>query len=237
MNKEGDILSKKIVGVIGGLGPQATIYFMNLVVKNTFVAKDQDHIDMIVLNHASIPDRTAFVLGKSNDDPTPYLVEDCKKLCELGCDFIVMPCNTAHYFYQKINEVATVPVVNIIRETVLKCEGCKKVGIMATDGTLFSNAYQDELNKKNITFFVPDQSHQKIIMEYIYDYVKIGKAVDIKQFNSLVQYFLDNDCDKIIIGCTELSIIVEDNSIRNDNIVDSLLVLANKTIELASERK
>lgn len=237
MNKEGDILSKKIVGVIGGLGPQATIYFMNLVVKNTCVTKDQDHIDMIVFNHASIPDRTAFILDKSNDDPAPYLMEDCKKLCEFGCSFIVMPCNTAHYFYEKINEVSTVPVVNIIRETVSKCKNCKKVGIMATDGTLFSRAYQDELSKNNIPYFIPERIHQETIMKYIYDYVKIGKNVDIEQFNLLVQYFLDNECDKIIIGCTELSIIVEDNNIRNDNIVDSLLVLANKTIELASERK
>lgn len=226
-------MKKKLVGVLGGLGPQATIYFMNLVVKNTKVTKDQEHIDMIVFNHASIPDRTAFILGKSKDDPTPYLIEDCSKLYGLGCDFVVMPCNTAHFVYSKVAESSNIPVVNIIEETVKACGNCKKVGIMATDGTLSSEVYQNELNKKSISYFVPDYEHQLLIMKLIYEDVKVGKKVDINDFNKLVNYFLQNGCDKIIIGCTELSIIVDDYDIRNDYIVDSLYVLAKKTIELA----
>ena len=97
-------LKKKLVGVLGGLGPQATIYFMNLVVKHTKVSKDQEHIDMVVFNHASIPVRTAFILGKSEENPTPYIIEDCHKLASLGCDFAVMPCNTAHFVYSKVAE-------------------------------------------------------------------------------------------------------------------------------------
>lgn len=230
-------MEKKLVGVIGGLGPQATIYFMNLVVKNTKVTKDQDHIDMIVFNHSSIPDRTAYILGKSKDDPTPYLIEDCKKLCDLGCQFIVMPCNTAHYFYSSIKEVSTVPVINIVEETVKQCLNSKKVGIMATDGTLLTRTYQNELEKQNIVYLVPDNNRQKMIMQYIYNYVKVGKKVNTNEFNELINYFYENGCDKIIIGCTELSIIIEDNSIRNENIVDSLLVLAKKTIELVLKEK
>lgn len=226
-------MEKKLVGVIGGLGPQATIYFMNLVVKNTKVTKDQEHIDMIIFNHSSIPDRTEYILGNSEEDPTSYLREDCKKLCDLGCQFIVMPCNTAHYFYSKIKEVSTVPVVNIVEETVKQCLNSKKVGIMATDGTLLSKTYQNELKKNEVECFVPDTIHQKMIMKYIYEYVKVGKKVDINEFEKLINYFTNNGCDKVIIGCTELSIIVEDNNIRKDSIVDSLLVLVNKTIELA----
>lgn len=226
-------MKKKLVGVLGGLGPQATIYFMNLVVRNTEVTKDQEHIDMVVFNHASIPDRTAFILGRSNEDPTPFLIEDCHKLYSLGCDFVVMPCNTAHFVYSKVADSSTIPVVNIIEETVNTCGKCKKVGIMATDGTLSSDVYQNELNKKGISYFVPDSEHQPLIMKLIYEDVKVGKKVDINDFNKLINYFLQNGCDKIIIGCTELSIIVDDYNIRNDYIVDSLYVLAKKTIELA----
>ena len=104
---------------------------------------------------------------------------------------------------------------------------------MATDGTLSSLVYQNELNKKNIEYFIPNEKHQKIIMKLIYEDVKVGNKVNIDEFDMLVNYFLDNSCDKIIIGCTELSIIVDDYNRRNDYIVDSLYVLAKKTIELA----
>ena len=95
-------MAEKTLGILGGIGPLATVYFMDLIVKMTDAVKDQDHISMIVLNHAAIPDRTEFILDNSKPNPLPVMIDDAKKLQAAGADYVVMPCNTAHYFYEQI---------------------------------------------------------------------------------------------------------------------------------------
>ena len=100
---------------------------------------------MLVSNHATIPDRTAYILGKSEESPLDVMIADAKMLEAAGCDFIVLPCNTAHYFFEKIQQSIHIPLLNIIQETVSYCErripGVKRIGIMATEGTICSNTY------------------------------------------------------------------------------------------------
>ena len=93
---------ERAVGIIGGVGPMATVYFMETIIKMTDAKKDQDHINMVVLNHATIPDRTDFILGKSRRNPLKIMVEDAQKLQNAGADFVVIPCNTAHYIFDEI---------------------------------------------------------------------------------------------------------------------------------------
>ena len=101
------------VGVLGGLGPKATADFMDLVIDNTDVTCDQEHVDMIVSNHATIPDRTAYILDNTKDNPVPYLINDAKMLESIGCDFLVMPCNTSHFMYDEISGSVNIPLIKI----------------------------------------------------------------------------------------------------------------------------
>ena len=118
---------KPLLGVLGGLGPMSTFYFCELLTSHTLVRRDSDHIDMIISSRASTPDRTAFILGKSADDPLPVMRQEAARLVSAGADLIVIPCNTAHYFYEGLTEISTVPILNIIDETVqyLKNRGAR----------------------------------------------------------------------------------------------------------------
>ena len=111
-------MKNKTVGVLGGLGPMASVYFYEMVVNMTDAKTDQEHVDMIITNRATTPDRTAFIVGESDEDPSKVLIDDAKKLENYGVDFIAMTCNTAHYFYNKIANSINIPMLNIVEETI-----------------------------------------------------------------------------------------------------------------------
>ncbi len=226
------------VGVIGGLGPMATVYFFNMVVNLTKSKTDQGHIDMIISNKASTPDRTDFIIGKSKLNPAPILHEEALKLQDAGADFLVMTCNTAYYFYDEITENLNIPFINIIEETVIhaKKRGFKKICILATTGNIKSKLYQSMCKKYGLDFIVPNEEQQKIVMEIIYGCIKKGIDPNIDTFNSLIYDFKINQCDGVILGCTELSILKNNLNLCQDFFIDSLEVLARKTIELCGKK-
>lgn len=226
------------VGVLGGLGPMASVYFYEMVVRMTDAKTDQEHVDMIISNRATTPDRTAYIVGESEENPAFALIDDSKKLAKYGVDFLVMTCNTAHYFYKKISESVGIPVVNIVEETIkyAKKTGHKKLGILATTGNIKTKLYQSMCEEHDIEYLVLDDNRQKQVMEIIYDDIKTGNPADMDKFNSLVDYLKENNCDGVILGCTELSILKNDNNLDGDFYIDSLEVLARETI-IRSGRK
>lgn len=228
----------KVAGVIGGLGPMATVYFLEYVINLTDAKKDQDHIDMVITNHATTYDRTEYIIGKSKNNPVDTLIQDAKKLEASGADFIVIACNTAHYFYNEIQENVNIPIVNILEETVehIKSKGLKKAGILATHGTISSKIYQNICKEKSLDYEILDEDNQNSLMDIIYNQVKKGKKVDIKEFYNLVNSIKNKDCDCVILGCTELSIIKNDNNLDDEFYIDSLDVLARKTIEKCGKK-
>lgn len=220
------------VGVLGGLGPMASVYFYEMVVNMTDAKTDQEHVDMIITNRATTPDRTAFIVGSSQEDPSNVLIDDAKKLEKYGVDFVVMTCNTAHYFYDKISKSINIPLVNIVEETIkhAKATNHKKLGILATTGNVKTSLYQNMCEKYNMDYLVLDESRQSQVMEIIYDDIKTGKPADMNKFNSIVNYLKENNCDGVILGCTELSILKNDNKLDGNFYIDSLEVLARETI-------
>ena len=166
----------KILGVIGGLGPLATVYFMQLVVEMTDASKDQEHIEMIVHSRPSIPDRTNYILKRSEDNPLPHMLDIEKKLVSQGAQVIAIPCITAHYFQPELDRHG-IKVINAIKETAvyLKKSGIRKAGIMATDGTIESGLFQEAFKEYDIDFIVPDEDNQKKVMSLIYNDIKAGK--------------------------------------------------------------
>ena len=221
----------KKVGVLGGMGPKATVYFEDMVIENTNATKDQDNINMLVSVNSSIPDRTAYLLGESNDSPLPYLISDAKMLEKSGCDFLVLTCNTSHYFYDDIVKEINIPLINMPKETcdiINHNTKIHKVGLMATVGTIKSNVYKKYLQKE--LFEASDELNNEV-MDLIYNKVKSGIRVTKKEFYNVLNKYFDNGCDIVIMGCTELSVIVRDNDLYTDNrIIDAMKVLVDKTI-------
>jgi len=226
-----EIKKRPLLGIIGGLGPMASAYFYELITAHTKASRDQDHIDIILSSRASTPDRTAYITGNSWESPLPYMVQDAKRLEVYGADIIVIPCNTAHYFLDEIRRVTDVRVPSIIEETAafVKKAGYKKAGIMATAGTVSSGSYQKVLEDEGVEWAVPDKVHQQYLHELIYDDVKSGREPDLEKFYKIARHLQDKGCDKLILGCTELSLI--NKIIGGDPLfADSLEVLAYTAI-------
>jgi len=229
----------KTVGVIGGIGPLATVYFLQKIVEMTDADQDQSHIDTITLNHATLPDRTAFLLGKSDRDPGPALARDALKLESLGVDFIVMPCNTAHYFTQKILDAIEVPFLSIIDATVKAARARDKnltsVGLLATPGTIASQVYHAAFERYGISVQTPNAPDQDTVMRIIYDQVKAGLPPDVAALQAVADRLAaDHGVPLVVLGCTELSVIAMDyNLLADTRFIDSLDQLVRATIEMA----
>lgn len=226
----------KTVGVLGGMGPKATVYFEDMIIENTKASKDQDHLNMIVMVHSTIPDRTDFILGRSKDSPVPYLIHDAKTLENAGCSFLVLTCNTSHFAYDEIIKNINIPLINMPNEVcniINNNPNIKKVGIMATVGTLKAKVYEKYLKKE---IYYANDSLNNEVMNLIYEKIKKGLKVSKEEFYEVLnQYFIDG-CDVVITGCTELSCIIRDNNLYSDErIIDSMKVLVDKTISMAKD--
>jgi aspartate racemase len=202
-------LNKKILGVIGGMGTAATIDFYTRIMNHTVAHKDQEHIDMVIINHASIIDRTYAIKNNKLDELLKQMHENLKILENAKVTSIAIPCNTSHSIIDKIQQLTSIPILNMIEETA---KGLKevvnkgeKVGIMATDGTIMLKIYQQACKKYDIEYFVPEDNIQKQIMDIIYDDVKANGIFDNERFKKVLDYFLQNGCKYVILGCTELS--------------------------------
>lgn len=229
--------NSKTVGVLGGLGPKATVYFADIVVDLTKASRDQEHVDMVICNRATTPDRTDFIVGNSTLDPTTLLVEDALRLQNFGVDFLVMTCNTAHYFYDSIVSEINIPFINIIEETVLyaKDNNHSKVGILATTGNINTSLYQDMCLKHGLEYVILESEMQDDIMSIIYNEIKSGKTPNMNKFNNIVNHLKSLGCDGAILGCTELSVLRRNFNLFEPFYIDSLEILAKKTISLAGK--
>ena len=146
----------KKLGILGGMGPLATCDLFKKVVENTRADCDNAHIHVIIDNNSAIPDRTAAIL-KGGADPLPRMRESLQRLTEAGAEVVIMGCNTAHYFYDPLQENCTVEFLHMPRETMayLKAKGIKKAGLLATSGTIQSGIYHKAAEDFGISLAVP----------------------------------------------------------------------------------
>lgn len=234
------ILMKGYFGIIGGLGPKATATFIYNIVDRTVAERDQDHPEFILFNHPTIPDRSAYILERSNPNPLPYLIKDVQKMSEFQVSFIVIPCNTAHFFYDELQSHSEVPIVHMIRETVSHITSSfpqyKKIGILGTPGTIKSNLYQNELQKAGLSSILPTEIIQEKVNELIFQKAKKGENIDDKAYLDVLRNMSELGCDTTIIGCTELSLIEHEAVPHYYPIVDAQAVLVEKTILLSGKQ-
>ncbi|HEU5139760.1 MAG TPA: amino acid racemase [Bacillales bacterium] len=230
---------RKYFGIIGGLGPKATADFINSIVDRTVAERDQDHPEFLLLHHPAIPDRSSYILDQSNPNPLPYLCRDVKTLSESNVSFIVIPCNSAHYFFDTLQNHASVPIIDMLSEAVDYIKEYfpqdKAVGILGTPGTLRSNLYQDKLRKAGLDPVTPTKEIQDQVNKLIFQQVKQGEPIDHQAYIDVLTSMYALGCDRILLGCTELSL-VENEVVHDYPIIDTQVVLAERTILLSGKQ-
>ena len=230
-------MPEKIIGILGGMGPEATVDLFYKIIKFTPAEKDQDHLRIIIDNNPKIPDRTAAILGKG-EDPLPALRETAQNLEKAGADFIIIPCNTAHYFLPSIQESVKIPILNMIEETAKETQQripqIKKVGLLASIGTYKTEIYHQQFKKYNIEVIYPNEKDKEEVMKAIYA-VKAGDLSNEVKGNILKigQKLIDKGAEAIIAGCTEITLILKEGDVSAP-IIDPTQVLAKAAVQKAN---
>lgn len=228
---------KDPIGVLGGMGPMASQLFYKMVTEHTAAEKDQDHINLVILSDASMPDRTGAILSGQYDGPYNQMLEDAKMLEQCGCKAIAITCNTAHFFADMIKDKINIPIIHMIKETAKTAsEVCPGgvVGIMATDGTVQTGLYQKALTEQNLTPFTPPEDIQKEVMYQIYGRIKNGQAYDPESWKRIETCYKEAGCNCVLLACTELSVIKADEGL-DDWFIDPMATLAKKLIQFAGK--
>ena len=224
------------VGVLGGLGPAATVHFMQRVLELTDAHRDQDHVDLIVWQHGSVPDRSAFLLGHG-ESPEPVLVADAVALQRAGARFIAIPCNTAVVWVEQLRAAVSVEVLDTVAETVEAARravpGLQRLGLLATDGTLLAGTYDAAAAAAGVELLTPFPEVQHEVMSIIYDGVKAGEPVARDRFDAVVDHLRGRGAEAVALGCTELSVLHEDLGVADATIIDSIDALARRVVARA----
>ncbi|MCT2178728.1 amino acid racemase [Brachybacterium muris] len=230
-----------VVGVLGGLGPAATAVFLDLLVRATDAGTDQEHLDLLVSQHSSTPDRTARILDPTAADPGPVIARDAVMLERAGARLLVLPCNTAHHFVQGVREATTIDFVSIVEATAevaaRRVAGSgRPVAVFATEGNIRAEVYQHALAEHGAEALVPDRGLQDQINTLIYEQVKANRPVDRDLFERCIRAAGEAGAGTVVLGCTELSVIYDQHGFRGDDrLVDSLTVLAEQTVLAAGK--
>lgn len=204
-------MEKKTIGIIGGMGPLATADLFEKIVRHTRAASDQEHLHVLIDSNTNIPDRTAALLH-GGADPLPELAGSARRLEEMGAQVLMMPCNTAHNYYDGVAAAVSVPVLHMVRLTAgaLAERGVKKAGLLATDGTVQTGIYQRSFAGTGVELLTPDEAGQRAVMEMIYSGVKAGNmAFDAGPARAAMERLLSAGAETLILGCTELPLAAE----------------------------
>ena len=226
-------VERKVVGVLGGMGPEATVDFMSKVIALTPGTKDQDHIRMLVDHDPTVPNRQAAILG-DGEDPGPALAAMAKRLEAAGADFLVIPCNTAYAFEQSIMDAVDIPLVSIIEETIAAVpKGRRTVGLLATDGCLRAGVYQRALEQRGLDGVEPSGEDLDELMQAVYA-IKAGDTgqgvADVMR--RLAIALVDKGAEAVIAGCTEIPLVLDESQL-DVPLLSSTDILAEKTVRLA----
>ena len=227
---------RKTAGVMGGMGPDATVDFMAKVVAMTDSGRDQDHVHMIVDQDPTVPNRQAAIDG-GIDEVSPHLATMAKRLESAGADFLVMVCNTAHVFLDGVRAETRIPFISIIEESIAEVgrirPAAATVGIMATNSCLDTGIYQDEVRRSGRQAVIPDDAGRTELMRLI-NSIKAGdKSEKIAAgMESIAQALVDQGAEVIVGGCTEIPIVFEGDDFAVP-VISSTNVLAERTLALA----
>lgn len=229
----------KIVGVIGGMGPEATVDLMRRVIQATPAKDDIDHIRMIVDNNPKVPSRIKAIVEGSGESPEPLLAEMARKLEAYGADFLVIPCNTAHYYYDEVSSAVSIPVLNMIDlavETVMQENpSIRTVALLASTAVLQIGLYIKQFQREGIDVIYPQAALQDQVMDSIRT-IKTGHygTKERDALRSAAHDMIEREAEALIIACTELSLIA-DALAPDVKLYDSAQTLAEAIVRMAKE--
>lgn len=225
-------MRKGKLGILGGMGPQATLMFYQRVIDATAASSDQAHIETMILSDTQMPDRTAALLSGQTEPVVERLLRDARQLEEWGAACIAVPCNTSHAFLPRVQEGVEPPIINMIGETAkaLATLGAKKVGIMGTDGTIRMGLYHAACQEAGMEVLTPNEEHQGMVMDIIYGEIKQGKPGSEDKFQAVAEELFQQGCDHILLACTELSVYRDWHGL-DERFVDPMDVMARVCVE------
>ncbi len=233
---------RKTIGVLGGMGPEATVYFFNLIVQETAAVRDQDHIPIIIYNLPQVPARTTAILGKG-PSPVPLLRKGIRRLSETGVDFIVIPCITAHAFLSEVKTAGQVPILSLLDEALIftrkKIPGLKRAGLLASTGTLRSRLFHTAYAEAAIEIITPTDPEQAKVMEAVFGKrgIKAGftRGHPRKLIIDAARGLIRRGAQAIIAGCTEIPLVLRDEDIPVP-LIEPMRIAARAAILKAGSR-
>lgn len=227
-----------ILGIIGGMGPLATCDLFKTIIELTDAATDKDHLHIIIDNNTLIPDRTEFITGHG-EDPRKEMISSAIKLETMGANYIAIPCNTAHYFYDDIVKHTKVKIIHMIEETAVFLNKTntsnKDYLLLSTKGTYKSEIYKKTFKKFGLNILEPSESDKDIIMDWIYKVKSSKFEITLKEYESLIGKYRNSKNAPVILGCTELPILANAIGLAEEEYINPTLVLAKCCVEFAGK--
>jgi aspartate racemase len=222
-----------VLGVIGGLGPEATLDFFAKVLHHSHAAKDQDHIHVILENNPKTPNRNDAIAGRG-PSPGPALAAMARALERAGADFVVMACNTAHAYEADIRAALTKPFISLISEVVDEVRrlhpDAKRVGVLATQGSRDAKIFVPAFAQHGIDVVQLDEASQAQFMSLLYRIKSGDRGKDVRDgMQELGENLVAMGADILIAGCTEVPLVLK----QGDNtkiLIDSTDVLAKRSV-------
>lgn len=233
-------MEEKTLGVLGGMGPKATAVFFDTVIDRTAATSDQEHINMLIINHASIPDRTKVIKQQQEELFLTTIANDFRLLEHAGVANIAIPCNTSHYFYDQMQEMTTIPIINMIDETWKVVfdrfgAGCR-AAVLATTGTMNTKVYAKGIAPYPMHLVEPPEHIQQEVMDIIYTDVKANNNCEPERLQQLIDDMMEqHNCHCVILACTELSCIQLEQKYAAYT-VDAMQTLVDRAIVLSGKK-
>jgi aspartate racemase len=218
------------------MGPLATARLYELITLYDPVEREQEHFNVVIISAPSVPDRTAFILGRSADSPVPYITRSAEKLTALGADYLIIPCITSHCLIGQLHFDR--PLISLTEETMrrLQDDGCRSFGLLATEGTIATGLFGDLAARRGLELLLPEQSQQSRVTDVIYNQVKRGRTNAAGRLcggdtiHEAAAALLRRGADMVVLGCTELSLL----DINGPGFADPLKIAARRAVELCA---
>ena len=236
-------MGEKIIGVVGGMGPEATLDLYAEILRATPAQKDQDHLRVIIDSNPKVPDRTAAMIGEG-EDPVPAMAMSCRAVQRAGADFVIIPCISAHHFLDELQDQIDLPILSafdmVAEHLVNHHPELKTAGLLATSGTIDSGRFAGCLADHGITTVVPDTDNQAAVMNVIYK-IKASQDPAIRvqckaNLISTATHVVEQGAQGIIAGCTEIPLALKQEELSVP-FFNSLEILATAAVNTAIGRR
>lgn len=235
----GEKMTEKVIGILGGMGPEATLDCFDQIIKNTPAEKDQDHLRVLIDCNPKVPDRTAAICNNGTS-PAPVMVNGARGLAQAGADFIIIPCVSAHFFLDELRRQIDIPILSIfdaVAEAIDRTTPpIQDVGLLATTGTIQGGLFQKRLEQAKIATIIPSKSDQDKVMAGIYK-IKATQARDLRKevkrnLLEVANLLIVKGARGIVAGCTEVPLAIGSEDLQVP-FFDPLLILARAAIRNA----